>query len=161
MQEWERNLKRFYGQLTLSRYCRWRFCAVIFDIAKKSGNELPRQFEIGKAESQAEVIAYDLFKEHGIDFEFQQTIGPYRVDFLSAKKVVIEIDGPLHARPENWPYDERRNNYLRKRGYKVLRIPIQYFADRTDDVLEAVKRHIHETGRMRHSQGLLFETEDS
>ncbi len=39
-----------------------------------------------------------------------------------AVKLVIEFDGPLHERPEQASFDERRTEYLKLNGWRVSRI---------------------------------------
>jgi len=73
-----------------------------------------------KADSKAESIFYGLMQESGIKFTFQHVIGPYKADYLVMGFLVIEIDGPQHDKD----HDERRDKYLRKMGYKIIRIPI-------------------------------------
>ena len=70
--------------------------------------------------SKAEHIFYDLLKREGIKFDYQYPIGKYTADFLVADSVVIELDGPDHIRER----DEIRDYYLRKMGYKVVRVPL-------------------------------------
>jgi very-short-patch-repair endonuclease len=54
----------------------------------------------------------------GFKFKRQVLIGPYIADFVCMeKKVVVELDGPLH----DTVYDARRDVYLRAQGYEVLR----------------------------------------
>ncbi len=53
-------------------------------------------------------------------FRRQQPIGPYIVDFAClSRKVLIELDGGQHA--EQTSRDEKRDAFLRARGYRVLR----------------------------------------
>lgn len=57
----------------------------------------------------------------GHKFRRQQPIGPYIADFACMpSKLLIELDGGGHA--EQQSYDERRDAYLRERGYRVLRV---------------------------------------
>ena len=57
----------------------------------------------------------------GWKFRRQASIGPYIVDFLCAKAhLIIELDGDSHAfQPE---YDVRRDAFIRKQGYTIIRI---------------------------------------
>jgi very-short-patch-repair endonuclease len=55
----------------------------------------------------------------GYKFRRQYLIGPYIADFVcTERKLVLELDGPLHDEE----YDRRRDAYLRKQGYRVMRI---------------------------------------
>jgi very-short-patch-repair endonuclease len=56
----------------------------------------------------------------GYKFRRQHPIGPFVLDFTCIEKgVVIELDGSQHA--ESLDSDSRRTEYLRRKGYKVLR----------------------------------------
>lgn len=57
----------------------------------------------------------------GVTFEFQTIIHPYIVDFyLPYKKLVIEVDGKSHD--ERREYDRKRDWWIKKKGYSVIRI---------------------------------------
>jgi very-short-patch-repair endonuclease len=62
-------------------------------------------------------------------FRRQHTIGVYAVDFACpAVKLVIELDGPLHD--EQVAFDERRTEYLKLNGWRVMRFKNdEVFAD--------------------------------
>jgi len=59
----------------------------------------------------------------GVQFRRQQGIGQHIVDFLARKaSLVVEVDGDvLHAHQAL--ADARRDERLRRAGYRVLRIP--------------------------------------
>jgi len=60
----------------------------------------------------------------GEKFRREHTIGPYTVDFCCvALKLIVEVDGEPHFQEEGKRRDQRRDRYLGKLGYKVLRIP--------------------------------------
>ena len=53
-------------------------------------------------------------------FRRQHPIGDYIVDFVCLeKRLIVELDGGQHT--EQVEYDEKRSNWLRERGYRVLR----------------------------------------
>ena len=53
----------------------------------------------------------------GFRFRRQHPMGPYVVDFFCAEaKLVVEVDGGQHAEE-----DDTRSNWLRMRGYRVIR----------------------------------------
>ena len=55
-------------------------------------------------------------------FVRQKIIGSYIVDFYCAKlKLIIEIDGVQHYYEENEEYEKRREEFLQRAGYKLLR----------------------------------------
>jgi very-short-patch-repair endonuclease len=56
----------------------------------------------------------------GFKFRRQKPIGPYIVDFVCIeKKLIIEVDGGQHATKVE--HDDKRSEYLRKEGYKIIR----------------------------------------
>ncbi len=63
------------------------------------------------------------FSERGYHFRRQQRIGPYYADFACMHaQLIIEADGETHASAANRDYDRVRDDYMRARGFRVLRI---------------------------------------
>ena len=59
---------------------------------------------------------------YGLKFKRQVPIGNYVADFVcEIKNVVIEIDGGHHNELKNIEYDNERTNFLKLKGYKVIR----------------------------------------
>jgi very-short-patch-repair endonuclease len=55
-----------------------------------------------------------------VHFRKQHAIGNYIVDFCAPrKKLIIELDGSQHIEQQN--YDMERTEFLKSKGYKVLR----------------------------------------
>ena len=75
----------------------------------------------------------------GFKFRRQHPIGPYFADFacLSAS-LVVEVDGEFHE-PE---WDQRKDQYLRARGFRVVRIPASWTDRHLDDVIESITREL-------------------
>lgn len=50
----------------------------------------------------------------------------YRADFLIDEKLVVEIDGATyHSSPEAVARDRKRDDYMKREGFAILRIPAQ------------------------------------
>ncbi|MBG0785499.1 MAG: endonuclease domain-containing protein [Anaerolineaceae bacterium] len=65
---------------------------------------------------------YDFLKGLPVTFNRQKVIGNYIVDFYCASaKLVIEIDGSQHFKPENILKDSDRDKYLTNLGLVVKR----------------------------------------
>ena len=80
----------------------------------------------------------------GLKFRRQVPLGPYIVDFLCpALKLVIEADGGQHGAAA----DGCRDQWLRDRGYLVLRFWNHKILQDTEAVLEAVRVAVEELGR--------------
>ena len=60
----------------------------------------------------------------GEKFRREYPIAPYTVDFCCvALKLILEVDGKHHFTNTGKEYDSRRDAYLQKQGYQILRIP--------------------------------------
>ncbi len=76
----------------------------------------------------------------GLKFRRQQPIGRYVVDFVCfERRTVIEVDGGQHAIDKD--KDERRDQWLREQGFKVLRFWNGDVLANTNGVLEVIRRH--------------------
>ncbi len=59
----------------------------------------------------------------GVKFRNHHPIGNLVVDFYcAASRLVIEIDGIAHDMGDNPARDERRDAWLRSKGYEIIRI---------------------------------------
>jgi len=59
-------------------------------------------------------------KLNGVSFRRQHAIGNYIVDFCAIKqRLIVELDGSQHLEQEE--YDRERTDYLKSKGYKVIR----------------------------------------
>jgi very-short-patch-repair endonuclease len=85
----------------------------------------------------------------GCKFRPQHPVGPYICDFACLEAgMVVELDGSQHA--EQSDYDERRDAFLRSRGFRVLRFWNGDVLGRTDSVIETIfeaLRRLHRDGR--------------
>lgn len=75
-------------------------------------------------ESYIEERLYNALKKNGFNPIPQVKCGPYRIDLaLYEYKLAIECDGKeWHSTPEQKRHDARKNNYLKKNGWKVCRL---------------------------------------
>jgi very-short-patch-repair endonuclease len=72
-------------------------------------------------------------------FNRQFPIGPFICDFAArTAKLVIELDGGQHADREE--VDARRTDYLRSRGYRVVRFWNNDVLGNIDGVVQAIER---------------------
>jgi very-short-patch-repair endonuclease len=76
----------------------------------------------------------------GRKFRRQHSIGNYIVDFYCpSEKIVVELDGDVHENPVNNDYDRTRDNFLKNKGFKVLRFENEMVFKSPDLVLAAIK----------------------
>jgi very-short-patch-repair endonuclease len=74
----------------------------------------------------------------GLKFRRQKPIGSYIVDFICHEKsLVIELDGGQHS--EQSRYDDERDEWLRHKGYRVLRFWNNEVMQEFDAVLERIR----------------------
>ncbi len=77
----------------------------------------------------------------GIKFRRQQPIENFIVDFICyEKKIVIEIDGGQHACEQERLDDAKRDAYLKKIGYNVLRFWNNDVLSNIEGVLEKIRQ---------------------
>jgi len=97
----------------------------------------------------------------GWHFRRQRPIAPYIADFASIKaRLIIEADGSQHG-PEN-RHDLKRDAFLRKRSWRVLRVMNEEILTNPDYVLAeiqlALAPHLASPtawGRNKQAQGVL------
>ena len=74
-----------------------------------------------------------------LKFRRQHPIGPYVADFYcAARKLIVEIDGVAHEMGDNPARDERRDRWLRDKGYRILRVPAVELRDNLEGVLNSI-----------------------
>ncbi|MBO8172090.1 MAG: DUF559 domain-containing protein [Bacillaceae bacterium] len=80
-------------------------------------------YEIWKTESPIERRLYRDLTAKGYVVKTQVPCGKYRIDLaLPSYKIAIECDGKAyHSTPEQKAHDRRKNQYLQRNGWKVLR----------------------------------------
>ncbi len=77
----------------------------------------------------------------GFKFRRQVIIDSYIVDFINFDhRLIIEADGSQHAESE---YDERRDAYLKRQGFTVLRFWNNDVLSNSDGVTEAIWHALH------------------
>jgi very-short-patch-repair endonuclease len=75
----------------------------------------------------------------GRRFRRQHSIGNIIVDFFCfAENMIIEVDGTVHDSFASEMDDNDRDNYLEKKGFKILRFKAIEIKDNLEAVLEKV-----------------------
>ncbi|MFM4862285.1 endonuclease domain-containing protein [Aeromonas media] len=98
------------------------------------------------------VEAFDLKPYQGklispqLTLEMQVKVANYRFDFLANGRQVIEVDSATyHCSPDQVERDRIRDEFSRRNGYKVLRIPASIVFHTPDEAVRRVKAVIVET----------------
>ena len=92
--------------------------------------------------TEAEQVLWELVKTkqlEGHKFRRQHIIGNFIVDLVCLdKKLVIEIDGLIHQMPDNKVSDEARTEWLKTKGFKVIRFTNEDVLNKTGEVTETI-----------------------
>ncbi len=110
----------------------------------------PKLRSFAKEQRSIPTRAEDLFwhqvragRFHGYKFKRQVPIAPYIVDFLCAEaRLIVELDGAPHDKPEQRAHDERRDAFLRGQGFRVLRFSNDLMLGNGNLVLDTVRQAI-------------------
>ena len=82
-------------------------------------------------------------KRFGFHFRRQAPIGVYVADFVClSAKFVVEVDGHLHSSAEARAHDDRRDHYLKREGFRVLRVGNGEVVRNIEGVVETVMREL-------------------
>ena len=85
-------------------------------------------------------------KLRGRKFRRQQSIENFVVDFYCPfEKLIIELDGEYHNRPEAMEKDLKRDKRLEKLGFTVLRFENKLVFDDLDGVLKTISENFKTT----------------
>ena len=75
----------------------------------------------------------------GLKFRRQEPIGKYIVDFVChEKKIIIELDGGQHSEHEE--KDQKRDEWFRSEGFKILRLWNNDVLSQTEEILEIIAK---------------------
>ena len=107
-----------------------------YDLLKKNAKEL-RRFS-----TEAESALWEMLraKKLGDKFRRQHIIDEFIVDFVClSKKIIIEVDGGYHNKPEVEKADQLRTEILESLGYHVLRFSNEEVLVNTEIVLKNIQ----------------------
>jgi very-short-patch-repair endonuclease len=100
----------------------------------KNETELRREMTPQERKLHAHLRAHRMGDVH---FRPQHAIGNYIADFCAPRrKLIIELDGSQHLEQEE--YDEERTEFLKSKGYKVLRFWNNDVMNNIDSVLTVI-----------------------
>ena len=101
-------------------------------------NKINLARNLRKNSTPQERLLWQIFRNHnfyGYEIRRQSPIGNYIVDFVCRdKKIIIEIDGGQHNELQNILNDNIRTEYLKSKGYKVIR----FWNNEIDNNIEGV-----------------------
>ncbi len=90
----------------------------------------------------AEQAMWEILRDRrleGIKFRRQKPISIFVADFYCPElKLVVELDGNVHADPRQAAHDENRDSYLRSVGCTILRFPNRDLFENREAVLSKI-----------------------
>lgn len=98
--------------------------------------------ELRQKQTPAEEIPWALLRGRkllGLKFRRQQQLGPFIADFYCHEaRLVIEVDGGIHATRVQADRDDNRDVYLRQNRLSVLRFSNQQIFEESETVLRKI-----------------------
>ena len=89
--------------------------------------QIAKARELRRNETESEEVAWRLLRTlrlNGFKFRRQHAVGQYIVDFCCPqRRLIVELDGGVHAQPSQTKRDTSRDAELKRRGYTVTRFP--------------------------------------
>jgi very-short-patch-repair endonuclease len=106
------------------------------DLAKQRARDLRVDLTI------SERTLWAALRRSQLEYRFrrQEPVGPFIVDFVClSRRLVVEVDGAHHDWLES---DAARDEFLRRRGFRVLRFANRAVALELDNVLGAIANYL-------------------
>jgi very-short-patch-repair endonuclease len=113
-----------------------------------SNDQLAHARRLRREMTTAEAILWRGLRNRGVGVKFrrQVPIGPFIGDFVCIEaRLIVELDGPPHERPEQRLHDRERDAWLRAQGWQVLRFSNDLVVGGGNLVLEEIKRAVART----------------
>ncbi|MFV0592975.1 MAG: valine--tRNA ligase [Draconibacterium sp.] len=116
----------------------------LYKTARKADYELLKNnaTELRKFSTEAESVLWEMLRAKKLDDKFrrQHIINDIIVDFVCLdKKLVIEVDGGYHNKPEVQELDKLKTEILNELGYNVIRFTNEEVLGNTDSVINSIQ----------------------
>lgn len=102
--------------------------------------------ELRKEQTNAEKSLWKILRNRqlgNLKFYRQKVLGYYIADFYCPElKLVIEVDGDVHALPEQIMHDTRRTHWLESEGFRVIRFTNQEVFGNISGVCEEILSYV-------------------
>jgi len=113
---------------------------LLYDILKEKAKEMRNK------PTEAEKMLWNVLSNKGIDgfkFRRQHIIGEYIVDFVCLeKRLIIEVDGSIHNTPEQKEHDNQRTEWLKSKGFRIIRYTNNQVTNDIFNTLENIKKEL-------------------
>jgi very-short-patch-repair endonuclease len=119
-------------------------------IHRSTDHQLAQARRLRREMTLAETLLWRGLRDRGIGAKFrrQVPIGRYVADFVCiASRIIVELDGPPHDKAEQRLHDMHRDEWLRERGWQVLRFSNDLVTGGGNIILEEIQRALKEAER--------------
>jgi type I restriction enzyme R subunit len=115
--------------------------------------------ELREKQTPAEAVLWQLLRNRqllGFKFRRQHQFGDYIADFYCHEaRLVIECDGSVHDRSEQWHHDQNRDAYMIAQGLRMLRFTNEQILNDAEKLLDEISRYLPSpSGRRVGEEGL-------
>lgn len=111
----------------------------------------PERWDIhyARCDSPIERKLYKALRRKGYHLRTQAKCGKYQIDIaLPRHKIAIECDGrKYHSSPQQKAHDRRKSQYLRQKGWTVLRFTGSQINGKMPYVLNKIQSKVKEQGK--------------
>jgi crossover junction endodeoxyribonuclease RuvC/BirA family biotin operon repressor/biotin-[acetyl-CoA-carboxylase] ligase len=113
---------------------------MLVHMARVRSTTLKRARALRRKLTSAETILWWRLKGvHGLHFKKQHPVGPFIADFAcAAARLIIEVDGGTHGTDAERCYDARRDAWLARQGWRVVRIANADVCEGSQNLVETI-----------------------
>ena len=112
---------------------------IVYDLLKNNAKRMRR----GQTEAESFLWSYIRANQLGVHFRRQHPIGDFIADFICIdQRLIIEVDGNIHSKPEQQEWDKQRTAFLESQDYRVVRFSNEQVLHDIDKVLAHIKSYI-------------------
>ena len=125
--------------------CKCEFLVKPCDELKGHGVYCSRRCRFaGKKPTIIELIVGNILRDAGVDYVSQFRVGRYVCDyFVPSRNLIIECDGSYwHSIPKVKERDNRKNEYLESRNYRILRLGESEIKNNKDMCIHKIKNEL-------------------
>jgi|GEM_PF-1241521 len=98
--------------------------------------------ELRKKQTTAELLLREILRNKNVNnlkFRRQHSIGNYIADFYCPeKKIVIELDGSIHNKPEQKKRDQERDTIMKQHNINVIRFTNDDVFEKIEEVIQTI-----------------------
>ena len=112
---------------------------LVYDLLKNNAKRMRR----GQTEAESFLWSYIRANQLGVHFRRQHPIGDFIADFICIdQRLIIEVDGNIHNKPEQQDWDKQRTAFLESQDYRVVRFSNEQVLHDIEKVIAHIKSYI-------------------